>query len=84
MTLAPSPYPDNTDLRPAIISRGLKTFHLAGSERTVAGCGQTLDVRAVPDAATKRGALRRGLNLCPQCARLELDELTGLDDEAVE
>lgn len=74
MTLAPSPYPDHADLRPAIISKGLKTFHLAAEDGS-AGCGKKLDRRAVVGTFNKRGALRRGLTLCANCANLELEEL---------
>lgn len=72
--LVPSPY-DHADLRPAIGTKGLKTFHLeldsdGGLE---AGCGAELDARAY--LTTQRHALRRGLTPCPECSKLEADEL---------
>jgi hypothetical protein len=71
MTLAPSPY-DHADLRPALGSKGLKTFHLADEDGAPA-CGVELDSRAY--STTQRHALRRGLTPCPKCAQIEATEI---------
>ena len=69
MTIAPSPYSD-PDLRPAVVSKGLKTFHLSDIAGAAA-CGKTLKHPSPPSALNQRGALRRGLTLCANCAELE-------------
>lgn len=71
--LAPSPY-DHPDLRPAVLSKGLKTFHLADEDGGPA-CGKDLKHPTPAGALTERGALRRGLTLCSDCYALEEAEL---------
>ncbi len=74
MTTAKTSTYDHADLRPAIGTKGLDTFHLelAGDEPLEAACGTELDALAY--STTKRLALRRGLELCSKCAAIEAEE----------
>jgi hypothetical protein len=69
--LAPSQY-DHLDLRPALGTKGLKTFHLEDTDGGAA-CGTELDDRVF--SIPQRHALRRGLTPCPKCAQIEATEL---------
>jgi len=73
-TMKTSAY-DHADLRPAVATKGIKTFHLEldGDDVLEAACGTKLTAGAY--GTNQRLALRRGLKLCAKCATLEEAEL---------